>query len=263
MHHLRLIARFLRASAQQEMAYSVNFFINLLYSVLNLGVGVAGLGILYSQVQTLRGWTYPATLALLGIYLTVSALRGLFIGPSLESLAGMEGEIITGRFDFTLLKPVDIQFMATFRTWRLFALFDLLLGIGVIVRALTLPGASLDSTRLVVFFITLASGMTVMYSILLFFSALAFWSPGFLFTWVFDGIFQMARYPVGLYPGWVRIVLTWVVPVGIITTIPAQALSGGVPPATLAGSLILAAALFLGASFLFRRSLRRYTSASS
>ena len=27
-----------------------------------------------------------------------------------------------------------------------------------------------------------------------------FWSPGFLFTWVFDAVFQLARYPVGFYP---------------------------------------------------------------
>ena len=47
-----------------------------------------------------------------------------------------------------------------------------------------------------------------------------------LFTWVFDGIFQMARYPVGMYPGWLRLVLTWIVPVGVITTVPAQALTG-------------------------------------
>jgi hypothetical protein len=57
-------------------------------------------------------------------------------------------------------------------------------------------------------------GVTILYAILLAFTGLVFWSPGFLFTWVFDGVFQMARYPVGLYPGWLRLALTWVVPVG-------------------------------------------------
>ncbi len=70
----------------------------------------------------------PAALALLGVYLTVSALRGLFIGPGLESLAGMDGEIWSGAFDFTVLRPVDTQFLVSVRKWRLFALFDLRLG---------------------------------------------------------------------------------------------------------------------------------------
>ena len=56
-----------------------------------------------------------------------------------------------------------------------------------------------------------------------------------LFTWVFDGLFQMARYPVGMYPGWLRLVLTWIVPVGVITTVPAQALTGALSPPALAG----------------------------
>ena len=76
----------------------------------------------------------------------------------------------------------------------------------------------------------------------------------------------MARYPLGLYPGWLRLVLTWVVPVGMITTVPAQALTGTVSietPVGVAGSVGLAAALLIGASVLFRFGLRRYASASS
>jgi len=57
-----------------------------------------------------------------------------------------------------------------------------------------------------------------------------------LFTWVFDGIFQMVRYPVGLYPGWLRLVLTWVVPVGVMTTVPAQALTGDLLSGVLIGA---------------------------
>lgn len=82
-------------------------------------------------------------------------------------------------------------------------------------------------------------------------------------TWVFDGIFQMARYPVGLYPGWLRLVLTWVVPVGVMTTVPAQALTGELPAGMLTGSVVLATVLVIGASVLFRFGLHRYASVSS
>jgi ABC-type uncharacterized transport system permease subunit len=48
-----------------------------------------------------------------------------------------------------------------------------------------------------------------------------------------------------------------------MTTLPAQALTGALAPASLAGSAILAAALLIAASALFRVGLRRYASASS
>jgi ABC-2 type transport system permease protein len=73
----------------------------------------------------------------------------------------------------------------------------------------------------------------------------------------------MARYPVGLYPGWLRLVLTWVIPVGIMTTVPAQALTGALSPGLLIGSVALAVGFLVAASVLFRTGLRRYASASS
>ncbi|MGD8625656.1 MAG: ABC-2 family transporter protein [Anaerolineae bacterium] len=263
MHYLRLVGQFARASAQNELAYRANFWIHLLHSLLGLVTGVLGLVVVFEQVETIRGWDLPATLALLGIYQLLDALRGLFIGPSLEALAGMDGEIWTGRFDFTLLRPVDVQFLASVRHWRPFALLDLLLGLGVLGGALYLLGGELAPARLAAFLLALAAGLAILYALQLAFSALTLWNPGFLFTWVLDGLFRMARYPVGIYPGWLRIVLTWLVPVGVMTTIPAQALTGQLPAWTLAGSLALALALLLAASALFRLGLRRYASASS
>jgi ABC-2 type transport system permease protein len=262
-NYLRLVRRFAAASAQNELAYRANFFVSLLHSLLNLGTGVLGIVVLFGQIETLRGWDLPATLALLGVYLTVGALRGLFIGPSLDALAGMDGEIWSGRFDFTLLRPVDVQFLASFRYWRPLALVDLTLGLGTLVIATLQLGHALTLARVAAFLLALGAGVTILYAILLAFATLVIWSPGFLFTWVFDGIFQMARYPVGLYPGWLRLVLTWIVPVGIMTTIPAQALTGDLSSGMLIGSVALALALLVGASALFRLGLRRYASASS
>jgi ABC-2 type transport system permease protein len=263
MHYLRLIKLFARTSFQEEAAYRANFFINMLYSLLNLATGALGVAVLFNQVETVNGWDFAGTLALLGVYLSVGALRNLVVGPSLEALAGMDGEVWSGRLDFTLIRPVDTQFLASFRKWRLFSLFDLALGLGVVGIAIARLSQTLTVTRLLVFLIALAAGTVILYAILLAFTALVFWSPGVLFTWVFDGVFQMARYPLGLYPGWLRLVLTWIVPVGVITTLPAGALTGTASPAALAGMLGLSIAVCIAASALFRFAVRRYASASS
>ena len=263
MYHLRLVLQFARASAENELAYRANFWLSLFHSLLNLVTGVLGVLVIFGQIETIRGWDLPATLALLGVYLTLSALRGLFIGPSLEALAGMDGEIWNGQFDFTLLRPVNAQFLASVRHWRPFALVDLALGLGVLAVAVAQLGQSLTPLRLATFLLTLLIGVAILYAILLAFSALTLWNPGFLFTWVFDGLFSMARYPVGLYPGWLRLVLTWIVPVGLMTTVPAQTLTGTLSGLTLAAALLAALALLAASSLLFHLGLRRYASASS
>jgi ABC-2 type transport system permease protein len=263
MRYLRLIGLFARASFQEEMAYQANFYLSLMYSLLNLGTGVLGVLVLFGQVETVNGWGLNETLALLGVYLTLGALRGLVIGPSLEALAGMDGDVWSGRLDFTLMRPLNAQFFASLRKWRLFALFDLLLGVGVLGIAAARLGLGWGVDHVLGFLIALGSGVTILYAILLAFTALVFWSPGVLFTWVFDGVFQMARYPLGLYPGWLRLILTWVIPVGIITTLPAQALTGSASPWALAGMAGMAILLAAGASALFRYGIRNYKSASS
>ncbi len=263
MHALKLLQTFARASFQQELAYRSNFFISLFHSLLNLGTGVLALLVLFGQVQSIRGWDFPATLALLGVYLIVSSLRGLVFGPSLESMAGMDGEVWTGRLDYTLLRPVNTQFLASFRVWNLYAFIDLALGVAVLIIAVVQIGQAVPIGHWLSFLVALISAVATLYALMLVFAALVFWFPGVLFTWIFNSIFQMARYPVGLYPSWLRVVLTWIIPVGIITTLPAQALTLGLPLPLQLGGLALSVALVTGASLLFRVALRRYASASS
>jgi ABC-2 type transport system permease protein len=260
---LRLILLFIRASMQQELAYRTNFVVTLLYSLLNFISGVLAIGIIFGQVESVQGWTFVSTLAILGIYLTLNALRDLVVGPSLESLAGMDGDIWTGKFDFLLLQPVDTQFLASVRHWRPFALFDLVLGGITLGIAVGQMQGVLGVVQLLLFLAMLAAGFIVLYAILLAFAGLVFWNPALLYTWIFNALFQMARYPVSLYPSELRFILTWIVPVGVMTTLPAEALLGTLTPANVAAGISIAAVACIAASLLFRNGLRRYVSASS
>ena len=263
MRYLRLLALFFRVALQQELAYRSNFLISLLSSALNLITGILGVVILFSQVQKIHGWTLPSTLALLGVYLTVGALRSIVIGPSLNALAGLDGEIWTGRLDFTLLRPVNLQFLVSFRNWHPYSFIDLLLGLSILGLATIQMQQSMTLPHVIVFLFMLMIGVVMLYSILLIFAGLAFWQPNILFTWIFDSLFDMARYPVGLYPDWARILLTWIIPIGIITTFPAQALSGTLPLPVLLFCLPVTLLMLVGASMCFQSAIRHYSSASS
>ncbi|MFL5624205.1 MAG: ABC transporter permease [Ktedonobacteraceae bacterium] len=263
MYYLRLLYAFIRASVQQEVAFRFNFFVSLLFSLLNLGTGVLGLVVLFRQVQTVHGWTLSSSLVLLGVFQLLGALRGIVFAPSLERLTGIEGEVGSGRFDFILLRPVNVQFLASLRNWSLFAIIDIVLGGGVLGIGIVQMGKSLTWLHLLSFVIALSAGVSILYAILLFFTSLVFWNIGFFFTWVLNDVFQLARYPMGLYPAWLRLVLTWIIPVGLMTTIPTQAISGELSLGMLMACVVFALALLVGASLVFHKGLQKYTSASS
>jgi ABC-2 type transport system permease protein len=182
VHYLRLIGEFFKVSTQAEMAYRANFFIRILNALLNLVTGVLSLTVIFNQAESIKGWELPSAMALLGVYLLLTALRGLFISPSLESVAGMDGETWQRAFDFTLLRPVDKQFLVSFRYWRVLMLIDLALALGVLGFTICLLEASLNFLTIIQLILTLATGLILLYSALLAFSALVFWNSGFLFT---------------------------------------------------------------------------------
>ena len=63
---------------------------------------------------------------------------------------------------------------------------------------------------------------------------------------IFQSMYEAGRWPVSLYPGWLRFALTFLVPVAFATTVPAEALTGRLNGQTLLGAVALAAALLVG-----------------
>lgn len=80
---------------------------------------------------------------------------------------------------------------------------------------------------------------------------------------LFGGLLRAGQYPVGIYPGWMRLGLTFLVPLAFAVTVPAVALTDRLDRGTVVMAFGLAAALATGSRAYFRRGLRRYSSASS
>jgi ABC-2 type transport system permease protein len=80
---------------------------------------------------------------------------------------------------------------------------------------------------------------------------------------LFYALFETARFPVGVFPRWLRIVFTFVIPVAFITTVPASAAVGtlgwSLGPAAPAIALL---GLFVS-HVVWQFALKHYTSASS
>lgn len=76
-------------------------------------------------------------------------------------------------------------------------------------------------------------------------------------------MYEAGHWPIGIYPGWLRWSLTFLVPVAFATTVPAEALAGRLTPQTLLGALALAATLLIVSRAFWRRGLQQYSGASA
>jgi len=80
---------------------------------------------------------------------------------------------------------------------------------------------------------------------------------------LFEGVYAAGRWPVTIYPDWLRIGLTFLVPIAFAVTVPAEALINRLTPLTLLGALGLTLFLIVAARVAWRLGVRIYSSASS
>jgi ABC-2 type transport system permease protein len=76
-------------------------------------------------------------------------------------------------------------------------------------------------------------------------------------------MYEAGRWPVSLYPGWLRFGLTFLVPVAFATTVPAEALTGRLNPQVLLGTVGLAAVMLVVSRLFWRAGIRHYSGASA
>jgi ABC-2 type transport system permease protein len=261
MRYLRLLWTFFRVGVMSELAYRVNFFVQLFESVLELGTAIAGLAVIFSFTRTLGGWTPDEVLALVGIFFIVGGAIRLGIQPSLERFIE---SVRDGTFDFTLTKPEDAQVLASIQRVEIWKLTDVGLGAGVLSVAIARWGAHVGAVHALSFAGALLAGGVLVYSFWMILATSAFWLVRVEnILMVFQSMYEAGRWPVSIYPPWLRFALTFLVPVAFAVTVPAQALTGRLSWQTLAGAWALAAVIFTAARLFWRAGVRRYSGASA
>ncbi len=261
MRYFRLIGAFFLINLAGEAAYRVNFVFNLLQSFLSLGIAIAGLSVIFSYTSSLGGWQQNEILALVGVYTLVGGTVGLVVRPAME---GFIESVHEGTLDFTLAKPEDAQFLVSFRRVNIWSLIDVCLGIAVIVVALVRLGEGVTVVQGIELVVTLLFGGIIVYSFFIILATLSFWFVRVEnFLTIFQSLYEAGRWPITLYPGWLRYGMTFVVPVAFATTIPAEAITGRISPATLVLAAGLAISLFVIARWFWGVGLRHYSGTSA
>lgn len=261
MNYLRLLAVFFRVSIMGELAYRINFWVQLFQSLLELATSLAGLAVIFSYTTTLGGWQPDEVLALVGVYFLVGGMIGLVIQPSMTQFIE---SVRDGTLDFTLTKPEDAQLLISVQRVEIWELIDIVLGFAVLGTALLRLGEKVGAWQAATFVGMLVAGGVILYSFWIILATLSFWFVRVEnILEIFRSMYEAGRWPISLYPGWLRFALTFIVPVAFATTVPAEALTGRLSGETLAAAVALAIALFAVSRVFWRVGLRQYSGASA
>jgi ABC-2 type transport system permease protein len=261
MRPLRLMWLFLRVGALNELQYRANFWLQLLQSGIAIGTGLAVLWLVFSRTPTLNGWLPAELLAVMGVHTLMGGLIGTLVQPNMERL---RNDIRQGTFDFALVKPEDAQVLASVREVRIWRVVDVIVGAVVLAVAIGQLQTVIGPLQALAFAVALLLGGLMIYSFWLILTTVAFWIVRIdEIAELFEGVYQSGRFPVDVYPGWLRTSLTFLVPIAFAVTVPAQALTGRLTAETLGVAFVFAVLLLAVARGFWRIGLRHYSGASA
>jgi ABC-2 type transport system permease protein len=257
-----VIARFLlRAwlgSVGGQSEFRFNHIVGLIAAVLNAVLSVATIEVLYRRGVGFPGWTIDASLLVLGLFSVTTGILRVFLWPNLPTIVH---HVATGTLDFVLLKPIDSQLQLSFSSISPWSAMEILAGIGMVIYACLKIQPPITDVMLAL--VPLSLGLVIIYSIFFAFATMSIWFVQVgQASYILNSIIDAARYPKSAYPAAYRVVLTYILPVTFLTSVPAEAVIGRIDVSTLIGGGICAIVSLWLSRLFWKRALRSYTGAS-
>jgi ABC-2 type transport system permease protein len=261
LFYLNLIKTLMKVNLQIALAYRVDTVVTGLMNLMWLGWELLGLGIIFSNTDNIAGWGPGELIALLGVFRLVNMLMWMIIWPATEKF---NASVRDGSLAYTLLMPASSLFLVTFARILPLRLSNTLLAIGLIVLGLQMSGSTISALNLLYFIFLVFTGLLVIYSLWIVLIGLTFWFVKFdNNVTILQALMDTGRYPATVYPPWLRIIVTYLIPIAVATTIPLQGLRGELSGGQVALFIAVGLAAFWVARQVWRAGVRQYSGASS
>jgi len=222
--YLRLYRAFLSQSLKNEMIYRSNFITLVIMDIGFVTISVILFKVIYGHVTTIAGWTFHQSIILIG---TVGIVREMAYLLFRKGFLELGTHIRTGTFDLFMVKPMAPHLHLGFRHISISESFgEALMGVILVTYGMIhIPGVSLLSLLLYLLF--LINSLLIYYGFSLIINSVVFWviKTQELNTIVYF-FMETSRYPGDIYRGIGKFIFTFVIPIGIIATVPASVLVG-------------------------------------
>jgi ABC-2 type transport system permease protein len=279
-NYLSVFLTFAKNSLVRDMMFRANFVIEAISSLSWALMNVGFYWLIFEHTASIgreTGWGKYEFFVFMGTTWIINSIVQTFFMPNSEEFSEM---IRTGGLDFAMLKPIDTQFLISFRKVSWSSLANLVLGIvligislGHLVNRVQNPWR-FELAILFLYPLYIACGAAILYSLMICLAATSVWlgrNQTLYDFWFY--ITNFSRYPMEIYSrGWgfpLWLVFTFVIPVLVVVNVPARMLAQPLTPRAawewpLAGFTLLATAgALLFSRWVFGRALLSYRSASS
>lgn len=261
MKSIWLFFPFLNFAVKKELEFRFNLVFFVFFDLLWITISLISVVLIFRQAGTIAGWTQSEAILIILVYYLSGSIIKTFIVPAAEELSDL---IRLGKLDLFLLKPAAVKPLVMFSSMYLHELVRFFLMLGVLPWYLRQIQLEVSLAQWLIFAAISALSVIGFAGIYFAVAATSFW---FQNTYNLGDFFRetldVSKRPIDIFPGIFRQFITFVIPLGLVASVPTQVLLGKASNSILIWSAIGTAAISLFSHAFFQFSLRRYSSASS
>lgn len=255
----RLLGIQARASMLLTLQYRADFFLQWGLAFFWTAAVLVPIVVVYSGRTSMAGWVFNEALLVVGFF---TLLKGVLAGTMQPALTGVVEHVRKGTLDFILLKPADAQFLVSTSRFEFARAADVLAGLIILATGLVRSGRVPTAGGVVAAVLVVISATAILYSIWILAVSTAFHVVKVdNLQHLIMSTLDAARLPSSVFRGGLAVLFTYVIPLAVMTTWPAQALLGRLTWRQGVLAALLGVAFLAVSRFAWTRSIAKYTSA--
>lgn len=221
--YMRIWLLNLRASIKKSNAYKGEIVVRLLRTIFLIGTQILLLTLVFGNQDMYVGWSKPEAYLVLGIWNLINYSGWALFGINFTQL---EKNVLSGEFDFTLLKPLSSAWFASFYDFSIYNFISALAGLVLVGYYFIEAWGTLTLERILLGGIGIIVGLVFWYAFYLFLASFTLANPRNGYLAIAKEILGLTRYPVSIYSHSIQLVFYTLLPIAFVSTVPAELFIG-------------------------------------
>jgi len=259
--YFRLFSYFVAFSFSRSFEFRFDFYARIVMDICYYAVAISFFKILLLHTPELGGWNEPQMMIFVAGYCMVDALNMTLFSNNMWMFPFL---VNRGDLDYYLVRPVSSLFFVSLRDFAANSFVNLVLTLGLFAWAVGRYPEPLSFGKIALFLALMLNGTLIFYCMNAMANMMVFFthsSEGFgHMVWT---MLKFGERPDRIYSGWLRRIVTFVIPFSLIASFPTRLLIEEFDWRILAHIMGVTVCLFGVTLFVWNRALRAYSSASS
>ncbi len=261
IRYIRLYLYFLRFSFSKAMEFRVDFFFRIIMDIFYYAINIGFYSLVFMHTDILGGWTMDEMLIFISGFLVIDAISMTVFANNMWMLPEY---INKGELDYYLIRPVSSIFFLSLRDFAADSFVNLIMAFGIMIWAINRYPDPLPLHLIATFVFLILLGAFLRYLVRMVFVIPTFWLHSARgFEMIFFHMNRFLERPDRIFTGWVRVILTTVLPFGLMASFPAKLLLDGFELTTLFHFSAIIVMFFFLVKLFWKIGLKAYSSASS